>query len=411
MVQFSVIGKPLPLMDSKEKVTGAANFVADLKIPRIREAALLRSPLAHAGILNIEKSRAERLPGVRAVLTGEDTPKNLWGQTIQEHYLLAVGKVRFIGEEVAAVVARNASTAQEALELIKVDYEPLPALLEPEDAMRPDAPQIHEGRSNVALDVDITRGDVEAGFRAAHLIHEDTYQTPYQYQAYMEPTGTVATCDVSGKVTAWSSTQVTFFTRDAIASALGLPPSKVRVIQPFVGGGFGGKLAEDPNAPITAFLAWKTGESVRLQNTRTEDFAAGRPRTRQKIALKMGLSEDGKIVAKDTRIIVDNGAYTGITNSITKTSARRMDSLYRQTNVRTRAYLVYTNKVPTGAFRGFGNPQMAFALESHLDAMAHLIGMDPKELRIRNAIQEGDTSIHGWKMGSCGLRECIQKAT
>ncbi len=411
MAELSVIGKSLPLVDAKEKVTGTADYAADLKFPHLHRAAILRSPHAHARILNIDTSRALRLPGVKAVLTGEDTPKILWGQVVQEHYLLAVGKVKFIGEEVVAVVATDADSAQEALELIQVDYEPLPAVFEPEDAMKPDAPQVHDGRSNIARDIRITRGDIEAGFEAAHVIHEDTYQTPYQYQAYMEPTGTVATCDSSGKVTVWSSTQTIYFTKEAVALALGLPHSKVRVIQPFVGGGFGGKLAEDPNAPIAAFLAWKTGRTVLLQNTRLEDFAAGRPRTRQKITLKMGLSRDGKIVAKDSLIIVENGAYCGIAGAITQTTATRMDSLYRQTNVQNRAYLVYTHKIPTGAFRGFGNPQMAFAQESHMDAMSHLLGMDPREVRLRNAIQQGDTSVHGWKMGSCGLSECIEKAT
>ena len=411
MTELSVIGKPLPMVDAREKVTGTADYTADLRHPRLHEAAILRSPHAHARILNIDASKALRLPGVKAVLTGEDTPKILWGQIYQEHYILAVGKVRFIGEEVAAVVATDADAAGEALGLIQVDYEPLPAVLEPEEAMKPDAPQVHEGQSNIVRDIRIDRGDIEAGFAAAHVVHEDTYETPYQYQAYMEPAGSMAAADSSGGVTVWSSTQTIYFQKEVVAQALGLPQSKVRVIQPFVGGGFGGKLAEDPNAPISAFLAWKTGKTVRLMNNRLEDFAAGRPRTRQKITLRMGADREGKIVAKDTRILVDNGAYTGIAGSITQTTATRMDSLYRQKNLRTRALLVFTNKIPTGAFRGFGNPQMAFALECHMDVLAERLGMDPKAVRLRNAIRQGDVSVHGWKMDSCGLTECVEKAT
>ncbi len=411
MTELSVIGKPLPMVDAREKVTGTADYTADLRHPRLHEAAILRSPHAHARILNIDASKALRLPGVKAVLTGEDTPKIPWGQIYPEHYILAVGKVRFIGEEVAAVVATDADAAGEALGLIQVDYEPLPAVLEPEEAMKPDAPQVHEGQSNIVRDIRIDRGDIEAGFAAAHVIHEATYETPYQYQAYMEPAGSMAAADSSGGVTVWSSTQTIYFQKEVVAQALGLPQSKVRVIQPFVGGGFGGKLAEDPNAPISAFLAWKTGKTVRLMNNRLEDFAAGRPRTRQKITLRMGADREGKIVAKDTRILVDNGAYTGIAGSITQTTATRMDSLYRQENLRTRALLVFTNKIPTGAFRGFGNPQMAFALECHMDVLAERLGMDPKAVRLRNAIRQGDVSVHGWKMDSCGLTECVEKAT
>ncbi|MDP6617846.1 MAG: molybdopterin-dependent oxidoreductase, partial [Nitrospinota bacterium] len=246
MTELSVIGKPLPMVDAREKVTGTADYTADLRHPRLHEAAILRSPHAHARILNIDASKALRLPGVKAALTGEDTPKILWGQIYQEHYILAVGKVRFIGEEVAAVVATDADAAGEALGLIRVDYEPLAAVLEPEEAMKPDAPQVHEGQSNIVRDIRIDRGDIDAGFAAAHVVHEDTYETPYQYQAYMEPAGSMAAGDSSGGVTVWSSTQTIYFQKEVVAQALGLPQSKVRVIQPFVGGGFGGKLAEDP---------------------------------------------------------------------------------------------------------------------------------------------------------------------
>jgi CO/xanthine dehydrogenase Mo-binding subunit len=358
----------------------------------------------------VDVERARALRGVRGVFTGADVPAHCWGPIVKEHRILAADKVRFAGEEVVAVVAVDEATALDALELCRVEYEELPAVFDPEEALRPGAPEIHAGTKNLAREIKIERGDVEAGFRAADHVFEDTYQTGHQYQAYMEPMGTVATVDASGRLTVWAPTQSIYFTRELVAQAIGIPASRVRVIQPYVGGGFGGKLTEDANTPLAAWLAWRCGRPVRLINTRLDDFQAARSRMPARIRLKMGVKKDGEIVAKEAEIFGDNGAYSGLATEIILVTAFRIDSLYRLQNVRTVARLAYTNKIPTGAFRGFGTPQAAFAMDCHLDALAERIGMDPVAIRIRNAIRQGETSVHGWYMGSCGLTECIERA-
>jgi CO/xanthine dehydrogenase Mo-binding subunit len=225
----------------------------------------------------------------------------------------------------------------------------------------------------------------------------------------MEPLGALADIDSHGRLTLYAPTQSIFFTRTRVSEALNFPPTKLRVIQPHIGGGFGGKLNEDATAVITAFIALKTGRPVRFLNTRLDDFGASRPRMPTKTYLKMGLRKDGTIAAKQTRIYGNNGACSGLSPEVIMHMAVRIDSLYRMENIRTDAYLAYTNLLPAGAFRGFGNPQMAFALESHLDVLAEKLGMDPAEIRLRNVIRQGDTSIHGWKMESCAIDECIRK--
>ncbi|MFQ5911978.1 MAG: xanthine dehydrogenase family protein molybdopterin-binding subunit [Nitrospinota bacterium] len=407
--EFSVIGKPTPMIDAPEKVRGAAEYAPDIVHPRMLIGKVLRSPHAHARIRQLDSSRARRLPGVKAVLTIDDIPQVKWGHENNDQTTLAKDKVRFVGEEVAAVAAVDEATALEALELIEVAYEPLPYVLDPVEALEPGAPLLHEEwPGNLAWETRINRGDVEAGFREAAAVYEDTFRTTFQYQAFMEPIGSVASVDSTGKVTVWASTQAVYFTRSRIAKSLGVPESRVRVIQPYVGGGFGGKLNDEPNAQICALLAVATGRPVKLINTRTEEFLASRPRVPAVVHIKAGVRKDGTICAKDSDIISDNGAYTGRGAKIMNVTAMRIDNAYRMQNVRARARLAYTNKLPSGAFRGLGNPQKIFPFESALDHLAEQIGMDPVEIRLVNAIQQGETSVHGWKMGSCGLAECIK---
>lgn len=406
--KFSAIGRSLPMVNAREKVTGAAQYVADLKLPHLLHAKILRSTYPHALIKHVDVERARRLPGVKLVMTGADTPKP-WGVVHKDEHVLAVEKVRFIGEEIAAVVAVDENTALDALELIRVDYEELPAVFDPEAALAPGAPQIH-AQGNLAREIRIDRGDVEAGFRAAAVIHEATYETSVQYQAAMEPHGTVAAMDGGGRLTVWAPVHSVHRTQLRLADVLDMPSSRIRVIQTYVGGSFGGKLGEDSNLVITAKLAVACRRPVRLINTRIEDFQGMRPRMPVRMTLRMGVKADGELVAKETTIFGDNGAYTGLTGEVLLVTAARCDSLYRQTNVRTVARLAYTNNVPSGGFRGFGVPQMAFPLDSHMDALAEKLGMDPIEIRLRNAVQPGDTTVHGWQIGSCELSRCFQEA-
>ena len=290
-----------------------------------------------------------------------------------------------------------------------MDYEELPALLTPEAALAADAPGIHPGRDNLAHEIRFERGDVQAGFAAAHLVHEETYATHAQYPGYMEPMGTVAMVDGDGRLQVWTSTQSIFLARARIAAALERPASTVRVMQMVTGGGFGGKIIEDDNQLLAGLLAVRTGRPVRLVNNRLEDFLSACTSLPERITLRLGMTREGLIVAKEVNILADCGAYCGLTPEIMHVTAMRSDNMHRLENVRAHARLAYTHTPPHGAFRGFGGTQMLFALNSHIHTMAVKLGLDPAQVHKRNAIRRGDTSIHGWKIGSTGLSDCIDQ--
>ncbi len=411
MDNLRVVGKSVPQINAPEKVRGLARYVGDMEFPRMLHAKVLRSPHPHARILSVRTDRALRIPGVAAVVTSDDTPKIPWGVVKKDQQVLAVGKVRHIGEEVAAVSAASEAAALEAVERIEVDYEVLPPVFDVEEALAPGAPEVHEGTGNISREIHINHGDVERGFAESAVIHEETYTTAHQFQTYLEPLGALADIDGQGRITLYVPTQSIYFTRRLVAEALNLPSTKIRVIQTHVGGAFGGKLGEDPMGHIAASLAMKTGRPVRLLNNRLDEFQGSRPRMPVNIHLKMGVRRDGTLAAKETRIVGNNGAYSCFSYEVIQVTATRMDNLYRQENLKTDACLVYTNLIPAGAFRGFGNPQMSFAMESHMDVLAEKLGMDPAEFRLRNVVHQGETSIHGWEFGSCGIAECIEKAT
>lgn len=407
---FRVLGRSYPQLALPEKVTGRARYVADLDVPRALHVAAVRSPHPRARIIRIDTARAKAVPGVRAVLTGADVPRTRWGVVVPDQFVLAQDEARFIGEEVALVAAESIDAAVEAAEAVVVEYEPLPAVLTVDEALNPSAPRVHADRSNIAREYHITRGDIDAGFAAADEIYEATYETALVYQGYLEPVGSVAVPEPSGRVTVYGSTQSIFLARGMIAMALGIPVSSVRVVQPTMGGGFGGKLMEDPNLILTALLAQRTGRPVRWILGRLEEFQACRPHMPARIRLRMGVTRGGILMAKEMHVTADNGAYSGFAPEILRVTTMRADNLYRIPHLRADSVLLYTNTVPTGAYRGFGNPQGHLALESHIDMLAEAIGMDPLELRLRNAVETGETTIHGWKLGSCGLKRCLTTA-
>jgi len=410
MEEYSVIGRRLPQIDARERAAGVADFVSDIKLPGMLQGRILRSPYPHARILRIDTSKARRLPGVKAVVTAEDTPKIPFGPRSDDWMILAVDKVRFIGDEVAAVAAVDEDTAEEALSLIQVEYEELPAVFDPIEAMQPGAPLIHDKERNIVAEFKLIKGDVDRAFGESDVVHSDRYYTSQVYQAYLEPMACVAQFDPTGKLTLYVATQIPSMTRIPYAKALGLSLEKVRVVVPYYGGAFGAKMETNLHL-VAAILSRKTGRPVRLVNHRMEDFMAGNPRVPMYIDLKIGAKKDGTLMGKEVKVIGAAGGRAVYSMVIVATACYRPDSLYHFRNLRTEGLTVYTNTVPTSCFRGFGNAQMTFAVESSLDMIAEAIGLDPAELRIKNGLKTGEVSIHGWKIGSSGLEECVRKAT
>jgi CO/xanthine dehydrogenase Mo-binding subunit len=408
-----LIGKPVPLIDSVDKVTGQQQYGSDFKFPGMLFGKVLRSPIAHGRILHVDTTKARLLTGVKAVIAGKDIdlpPYSVAGGKILDERLLAKDKVRYQGDEVAVVAAVEEDAAKEALGLIKVEYEELPGVFDLEAAMLPDSPLVHDAfGSNIAGEITIHHGDVEKAYAEAAVIVEDRYATPRVHQGYLEPHAVVAQWDMRGNVIFWIPTQSHMLARMTYAKALGIGQEQVRVIQLPMGGSFGAKL-EYKLHPLCALLARETGRPVKMVNSRTEELMASLPRVPMMIEMKLGARKDGTLLGKKTRILADNGAYMNYGPGILLSASTRADNLYRIKNISTKSYLVYTNKVPTGCFRGFGCPQSHFAQESLIDKLATALNMDPAELRLKNASQKGDVTLHKWYLGSCGLSDCINKS-
>ncbi|HLA28755.1 MAG TPA: molybdopterin cofactor-binding domain-containing protein [Syntrophales bacterium] len=418
MEKYSVIGKSLPRVDAVVKVTGDAKYTADMMLPGMLYGKILRSPHPHAKILNIDVSKAKRLPGVRAVITGNDTPGKTFGryqddplrQQFVDQYALAIDKVRYIGDEVAAVAAIDEDTAEEALDLIDVEYEELPAVFDPEEAMKPGAPRIHDhAEHNVGLILPRHFGDVEKGFKESDHIFEDRFVTQGVTHCALEPHAVLASFDPAGKLTVWSSNQNPFPDRAQLARALDMPEGRVRIIKPHVGGGFGGKVELLSHDVCSSLLSMKTGRPVMIVLTREEVFNATRQRHPMIIKLKTGVKSDGTLMAKECTIISDTGAYYALGPNVMAVTGYVFMLIYRVPNVRYEANLVFTNKQVCGAQRGYGNPQIRFADDSQMDMIAEALAIDPVELRLKNAAQPGDITSMGARITSCGFTECLQK--
>ncbi|MBI5443375.1 MAG: xanthine dehydrogenase family protein molybdopterin-binding subunit [Deltaproteobacteria bacterium] len=404
------VGKPIPRPDALEKVTGQALFLSDLDLPGLLHGKILRSPFPHARILRIDTEKAKRLRGVKAVITADDTPRIPFSSVreLADKYPLATDKVRFIGDEVAAVAAVDGDVAQEALSLIEVEYEELPAVFDVFEALKEGAPEIHE-KGNVALRLRKKLGDVEKGFREAALVVEDDYSTQAAAHCCLETRGCVAQW-TAASLTVWATTQIPHVLKSDLAHALGIPPRKVRVIQALMGGAFGSRLCLDSKEIIASLLSKKTGRPVRLVNTREEEFRTSRIRYPFFIHLKTGVRADGTLCAREVRVITENGAYHEKGAAVLTNAALTCALHYRIENVRFEGTLVYTNHVYGGAFRGFGNPQITFAIESQMDQIAAKLNLNPLELRLRNASEKGDTVFGGTEISSCAMKSCIERA-
>ena len=410
--EFSFIGKRVPKLDAIDKVTGRAIYGHDMKLPRMLYGKILRSERAHARILNVDTSRAKKLPGVKAVITGYDIPDVRVGFA-RDNPVLKTGKVRSFRDEVAAVAAVDEDTAQEALELIKVEYEDLPAVFDPEEAMKPGAPLIHEGAERNILSLmtqSYYHGDVEKGFAESDVVIEDRFTLTWVAHCCMGTCFCLASFDHAGNLTVWNSTQMPFMSQRELSTALKIPPDKIRVIKATIGGGFGSKLDTYPYEPICVLLAQRTGRPVRITFTREEEFIASPTRQPVICGIKSGAKKDGTLMARQARMILDNGAYSSWGATTPLVMMQTISSLYRVPNVKYDVLVVYTNHPYAGAMRGYGNPQATFVVESSMDMLAHELGMDPMEFRLKNANQPGDVTGQGVRITSCGLSECIERA-
>ncbi|MDY6861906.1 MAG: molybdopterin cofactor-binding domain-containing protein, partial [Thermodesulfobacteriota bacterium] len=413
--EYAVIGKSAPLVDAKVKITGSAKYASDMTMSGMLYGKILRSPYPHAKILNIDTSKAKALHGVKAVITGNDTAKVKYGiiekapWTMNE-CILTFDKARYIGDELAAVAAISEDIAEEALDLIEVEYEELPGVFDPEEAMEPDAPKIHEDRrGNISARAFWEIGKVDEVLKEAYYVAEDKFQTHLVIHAPMEPHVTLANFDSSGKLTVWSSTQVPYYLKRGLARTLVMPEGKIRVIKPHVGGGFGGKwemLALDFCASL---LSIKTGLPVKIAYTREEEFIGTHRKHPQIMWLKTGVTKDGKILVRDSRIILDGGAYNSCGPITTHLSGLFQAMPYKTPAFRYEGLRVFTNKAPCGAMRGHGGTQPHMAMDVQLDKIAEEIGIDPVELRLKNSLESGETTIVGYTAQSCGLKECLEK--
>jgi CO/xanthine dehydrogenase Mo-binding subunit len=415
--EFEVIGKPIPRIESIPKVTGTIKYCDDITLPGMLYAKFLRSPHPHAKVKKIDTEKAEKLPGVKLVLTPGDL-KGLppIGIVAPENKYVLTDHPRYVGDEIAAVAAIDEETCERALELIEVEYELLPYVMDPIEAMKPGAPQIHDWEKNNICDKRKLRaGDVEKGFKEADFIFKDTFKTSKQAHVAMESHGAVASYDpFEGKLTHWTDTQKNCFIRDTLSFMFHIPSSKVRVLNPEgIGGGFGGKDEIFPHQIITSMMSIKLGKPVKMVYSREEVFMATRTRHPFIREAEVGLKKDGTIVAWREKITMDCGAYRGYGQWVCLLSQIITGGPYKIENIWIDSNIVYTNKSPAGAYRAFGNPQATFVRESILDKAAREMGIDYKELMLKNTIKEKDlpyTNSRGQIINSCGVDECIKRA-
>jgi 4-hydroxybenzoyl-CoA reductase subunit alpha len=401
----------MPMVEARQKVTGLGRYTDDLTAPGMLIGKILHSPHAHARIRSIDLSAALRLPGVKAAACGQDAPKPYGILPIgHDECVFAVDKVRYIGDNVAAVAATSAEVAEEALGLIRVEYEPLPAWFDPLESMQAREHWIHENKPhNIEKEYHHEFGDLEAGFREAALVREQRYYAGEVTHAAMEPHATLAVWEPEGRLTVYSSTQVPYYLHRTLSDVLEMPMSQIRVIKPLIGGGFGGKSEIIPLEVAAAVLAKKARRPVKITYTREEVFLAHRGRPRTIVDLKMGITKEGKITAVAARVVQDGGAYCGYGPVTVLYSGALLNALYDIPNVRYDGYRVLTNKPACGAMRGHGTVNVRFAFESLLDELAQEAGIDPAEIRRRNLLRAPCITVNGLRVTSYGLPECIEK--
>ena len=423
-----VVGRPVPRVDAVAKVTGGAVYGVDVRFPGMLVGRVLRAGVPHARITRLDTKAAAGLAGVRAIVTGADCSRR-HGLFVKDQPALAVDRVRYAGEVVAAVAADDDDAAQEALERIVVEYEDLPVVTDVVGAMRPGAPLVHPDQmsyeradvpgmalnpvagTNVSYHFTLRKGDVDAAFARADLVVEDTFSTPFIQYAHLEPHVTVALWGADGVMTLWTSTMGPHTVRGMLAELLDLPLGRVRVVTQMVGGGYGSKMYLRAINPAAALLAMKTpGRHVRILFDREDEFLSCHGRLPTVTTIKTAARRDGTLVARQSHVVWAQGAYADIGAVIARNASYCSLGPYRVPHAKIDAYLVYTNRQPGGGFRGLGIPQVAWAGEQQMDRVARELGLDPLELRLRNIYVDGDTTVTGERLRHVGVKECLERA-
>ena len=409
---MSVVGKSVPRADAVPKVTGNARYIGDLNFHGMLYAKIVRSVHPRAKVIKLDITQALALPGVECVVTAKDIPsENIVPVVFRDQPALAEKNVNYVGEPIAVVAAESLETAQTAAALVKVDYELLSPVLDVVTARNPEAPKIY-GKDNIFAYHKIRVGDEQEGFNQADVIVENTYETPYQEHAYLEPQGMIAVPTTDGGMEVFGSMQCPFYVEDAVHIVLGLPLNKIRVVQTETGGAFGGKEDVPSLVAVQAVLAaWVSKKPVKLTYTRSEDIVSMSKRHPSRIRCKSGATKDGRLVAVKVEFIMDSGAYSTLSPVVLWRGTVHAAGPYRVPNVKVDAYAVATNKVPCGAYRGFGSPQTLFAAESQMDILAEKLNLDPIEFRRKNLLRVGDeTATRQRLQHSVGAIKTLDKA-
>jgi xanthine dehydrogenase molybdenum-binding subunit len=409
--ELRVIGTRQRKLDGKDRVLGRTAFVSDLRLPGMLTGRILRSPHPHSRVRAVDVADAERSPGVVAVVHAGCVRQRPFGYGA-DNLPLKGDHVRCVGDEVAAVAAEDEEAAERALDLIRVDYEVLPGVFDPFEAVEPGAPAVHPERpdveGNVSMRWDFEHGDVDTAARQAAVVVEGTYSSPLSAPVPVETHCCVAAFDSEARLEVWTGVHMAFAYRKAIADCLDLDWREIRVHQPPIGGSFGGKIDIDPIDFITVLLARAARRPVRIHFTREEEFAGSRVRQPMHFRMRTGADREGNLLFREADIVSDNGAYNAWGSHALLVAMQTISSLYRVPACRVRSRVVYTNKAYGGSVRGFGNPEATFAVEQQTDQLAEALGIDPIELRLRNANRPGDVTPQGMRVTSCGLEECLR---
>ena len=418
--ELTYIGKATERQEAPDKVAGRAVYAGDIYLPGMLFGAVLRSPLPHARIVSIDPAAALSFPGVKAVITARDLPRLRLGEQIKDQPVLADDKVRFVGERIAAVAAVDEETARRAAELIRVEYEPLPAVFEIEEALAAEAPLVHESiedygtpdpqaTGNLYGYKRIATGNLEEGWAQSDLIFEDTFTTPSSHQGYLENHAALAVVEPDGRATIWTSNKSPFRIREQLAEYIGLPENYFRITAPLIGGEFGGK-GTMMDEPLCYFLSQATGRPVRMVMRRSEELSAANPRHPTLITIKSGLKNNGELVARQVKITFNSGAYGGVKPGLVLEGHSKTAGPYRIPHLLIEGFAVYTNNIPCGHSRAPGHPQAVFAVESHMDMLARRLGMDPLAFRLMNVMNDGEKAPTGEKWRDIRAREVLETA-